>query len=158
MALSTNTTLKTYFNAGDEPTEAQFAELIDSSMIPGIMGLTAVTLTSNTTLAVATHSVQTGNYVAVNADAVVLTLPTVVIGATFLIVNIGASASQLLTISPNSVDKFLVDIAGAAPGTDNKDIINTQATQIQYDYVKFFGATADGWIITDIRGTWVDEA
>ena len=157
MALSTNTTLKTYFNAGDEPTEAQFAELIDSSMIPGIMGLTAVTLATNTTLAIATHSVQTGNYVAVNADAVVLTLPTVVIGATFLIVNIGASASQLLTISPNSADKFLVDIAGA-PGPDDKDIINTQATQIQYDYVKFFGATADGWIITDIRGTWVDGA
>ena len=31
MALTTNSTLKGYFNAGDEPTEANFADLIDTS-------------------------------------------------------------------------------------------------------------------------------
>ena len=31
MALTTSTTLKTYFNTGDQPTEAQFVNLIDTS-------------------------------------------------------------------------------------------------------------------------------
>lgn len=157
MGLSTNTTVKGYFNAGDEPTEAQFAEFIDSAMIPGLMGYTASALTDDTTLAVATHSIQVGKYVTMGADAKTLTLPGVVVGASFLIVNIGSDGSQLLTISPDSGDKFLVDIAGAA-GTDNKDIINTKATQVQYDYVKLVGLSADGWLIEDIRGTWVDES
>ena len=32
MATQTGTTLKTYFNTGDKPTEAQFADLIDSNL------------------------------------------------------------------------------------------------------------------------------
>ena len=122
-----------------------------------VSGLTAVTLSADTTLAVNTHSVQVGKYVNIATDAKTLTLPAVVVGATFIIVNSAADGSALLTISPNSSDKFLVDIAGAA-GTDNKDIINTKATQIQYDYVKLVGLSADGWLIDDIRGTWVDQA
>ena len=156
MGLQNSTTIKGYFNAGDEPTEVQFAEFINSAMIPGLMGYTAVALTADTTLAVATHSIQVGKYVTMGADAKTLTLPAVVIGASFLIVNIGTAASQLLTISPNANDLFTVDIAGAA-GANNKDIINTKATQAQYDYVKLVGLSADGWLIDDIKGTWVDE-
>ena len=157
MALQSNTTLHGYFNAGDEPTEAQFKELINSAMIPGIMGLTAVVVTTGT-LAIATHSVQVGKYVSNGAvDAQTYTLPAVVVGATFIIVNTAADGGALMTIDPNSNDKFLVDIAGAA-GTDDKNIINTKATQTQYDYVKIMGMTADGWLIEDIKGTWVDES
>jgi hypothetical protein len=114
-----------------------------------VSGLTAVTLSAD--------SVQVGKYVNIATDAKTLTLPAVVVGATFIIVNSAADGGALLTISPNSNDKFLVDIAGAA-GTDNKDIINTKATQIQYDYVKLVGLSADGWLIDDIRGTWVDQS
>ena len=71
--------------------------------------------------------------------------------------NTAADAGALLTISPNASDKFLVDIAGAA-GTDNKDIINTKATQKKYDFVHLMGMDAAGWCIADIRGTWVDES
>ncbi len=35
MTAQNKTTLKSYFNAGDQPTEAQFANLIDSAMIIG---------------------------------------------------------------------------------------------------------------------------
>ena len=121
-----------------------------------ISGLTPVVLTTST-LAVATHSVQKGKYVQVAADAQTLTLPAVVVGASFIIVNTAADGGALLTISPNANDKFLVDIAGAA-GTDDKDIVNTKATQIQYDYVKLVGLSADGWLIDDIRGIWVDQS
>jgi hypothetical protein len=122
----------------------------------GISGLTAVNLTDDTTLAVATHSVQKGKYVTISTDSKTLTLPTVAIGASFIIVNTAADGEALLTISPNASDKFLVDIEGGA-GTDDKDILNTKETQKKYDYVKLVGLSADGWLIDDIRGIWVDE-
>tara|TARA_R110001632_G_C11122300_1_gene393846 strand:- start:43 stop:594 length:552 start_codon:yes stop_codon:yes gene_type:complete len=122
-----------------------------------VSGLTAVDLTASTTLAVATHSVQKGKYVSVTGDGIVITLPAVVVGASFIIVNANVAAGGLMTIASNASDKFLVDIAGAA-GTDDKDIINTKATQLQYDYVKLVGLSADGWLIDDIRGTWVDQS
>ena len=50
MALVTNTTLKTYFNAGDEPTEANFIDLIDSS---GNQTLTHIIATGDTDLSAA---------------------------------------------------------------------------------------------------------
>jgi len=121
----------------------------------GISGL-AASLQTTGTIAIADDSVQVGKYCTVSADAQTLTLPAVVIGASFIIVNIAADAGALLTISPNGSDKFLVDIAGAA-GTDDKDIINTKATQLQYDYVHLIGLSAVGWLIHDIRGTWVDQ-
>jgi hypothetical protein len=125
--------------------------------LPSFADYTAVDLTADTTLAPATHSAQVGKYVTVSADAKTLTLPAVVVGTTFIIVNNAADAAQLLTISPNGSDRFLVDIAGAA-GTDDKDIINTKATMKQYDYVKLVGISADGWLIDEVRGTWVDES
>ena len=121
----------------------------------GISGL-AASLQTTGTIAVADDSVQVGKFCTVSADAQTLTLPAVVIGASFIIVNIAADGGALLTISPNGSDKFLVDIAGAA-GTDDKDIINTKATQLQYDYVHLIGLSAVGWLIHDIRGTWVDQ-
>jgi len=123
----------------------------------GQSGGKAINLSADTTLAVATHSVQVGKFVTISADAKTLTLPAVVVGASFIIVNTAADGGALLTISPNASDKFLVDIAGAA-GTDNKDIINTKATQSQYDYVHLVGLSSVGWHIQDIRGTWVDES
>ena len=122
-----------------------------------ISGLTAVTITGDTTAALNTHSIQKGAYINCATDAVTVTLPAVVVGATFIIVNSASDGGALLTISPNSNDKFLVDIAGAA-GTDNKDIVNTKATQTKFDYVKLVGLSADGWLIDDIRGTWVDQS
>jgi hypothetical protein len=119
-------------------------------------GLTA-SLQTTGTIAIADDSVQVGKFCTVSADAQTLTLPAVVVGASFIIVNIAADGAALLTISPDSGDKFLVDIAGAA-GTDNKDIINTKATQKQYDYVHLVGMTGDGWLIADKRGVWVDQA
>jgi len=155
MALTDTSTLKTYFNTGDQPTQTHFENLIDTSNGPaGISGL-AASLQTTGTIAIADDSVQVGKYCTVSADAQTLTLPAVVIGASFIIVNIAADGGALLTIAPNSLDRFLVDIAGAA-GSTNTAIRNTKATQNQYDYVHLIGMHADGWLIHDIRGTWVD--
>ena len=109
------------------------------------------------TIAFADDSIQVGKYCTVTADAQTLTLPAAVVGGSFYIVNNAADAGALLTISPQSGEKFLVDIAGAA-GTNNKDIINTKATQKQYDFVKLMCINTDGYFIDEVRGTWVDEA
>jgi hypothetical protein len=131
--------------------------LDNSSLIQTLSGLSPIKLAADTTLAIANHSVQVGAYVEVNADAKTLTLPAVVVGASFIIVNSNDDAGGLLTISPDSSDKFLIDIAGAA-GTDNKDILNTKASQKKYDFVHLIGLSSVGWYIHNIRGIWVDES
>ena len=156
MANKSNSTLKSVLRQS----HANYMDnLVDSVGLyaEGQSGGEAINLSADTTLAVNTHSAQVGKFVTISTDAKTLTLPAVVVGATFVIVNTAADGGALLTISPNASDKFLVDIAGAA-GTDNKDIVNTKATQNQYDYVKLVGLSADGWLIDDIRGTWVDQS
>ena len=122
-------------------------------------GRNKISLAVDTTLAAGTHGhlVAGGTYVSVTGDAKTMTLPAVAVGAVFIIVNDNADGSGLLTISPNASDKFLFDIAAGA-GTDDKDIINTKVTQKKGDYVKLVGLTTDGWLISELKGTWVDEA
>jgi len=156
MANKSNSTLKNEFRRS----HANYMDNLCDSVglyAEGMSGGEAINLSADTTLAVNTHSVQVGKFVTISADDKTLTLPAVVVGASFVIVNTGTAASSKLTISPNSNDKFLVDIAGAA-GTDNKDIVLAKATQNQYDYVKLVGLSADGWLIDDVRGTWVDQS
>ena len=129
----------------------------NSALIQSLSGKTPLLLSADTTLAVANHSLQVGKYIEIAADAKTLTLPAVVVGASFIIVNTANDGESLLTISPNASDKFLVDIDGAA-GTDNKDIILAKATQKQHDFVHLIGLSADGWLIHNVAGVWSDEA
>ncbi len=129
----------------------------NSALIQSLSGKTPLLLSADTTLAVANHSLQVGRYIEIAADAKTLTLPAVVVGASFIIVNTANDGESLLTISPNASDKFLVDIAGAA-GTDDKDIILAKATQKQHDFVHLIGLSADGWLIHNVAGVWSDEA
>ena len=129
----------------------------NSALIQSLSGKTPLLLSADTTLAVANHSLQVGKYIEIAADAKTLTLPAVVVGESFIIVNTANDGESLLTISPNASDKFLVDIAGAA-GTDDKDIILAKATQKQHDFVHLIGLSADGWLIHNVAGVWSDEA
>ena len=129
----------------------------NSALIQSLSGKTPLLLSADTTLAVANHSLQVGKYIEIAADAKTLTLPAVVVGASFIIVNTANDGESLLTISPNASDKFLVDIAGAA-GTDNKDIILAKATQKQHDFVHLIGLSAVEWLIHNVAGVWSDQA
>tara|TARA_R110002167_G_scaffold106766_2_gene273543 strand:+ start:290 stop:853 length:564 start_codon:yes stop_codon:yes gene_type:complete len=64
MALQTNTTLKTYFNTGDQPTEAQFADLIDTSnkFITAEATSATIAVTDDTDYAVPAISQPAGTY------------------------------------------------------------------------------------------------
>ena len=112
----------------------------------------AVTVTGDTTWAYATHA----NKPLIVTATATITLPAVEnLKGDIWIIN-GAADGTLLTVSPNSSDMFLWDIAGAA-GTNDKDIINTAATAKKGDYVKLRYGSGDGWLISEIGGTWVDQ-
>lgn len=89
-------------------------------------------------------------------DATALTLPAIAAGLSGLtIVSGGAFGSQATTIDPNASDMILgPDITGA----DNKDLINTKATQRRGDFVELIAGDADGYMVVKMRGIWAREA
>lgn len=64
-------------------------------------------------------------------------------------VSVGAS------LSPDTADK--IQCKGLS-GADNKDLINTQATEAVGDYAEVVADGTDGWVCTDKLGTWAIEA
>lgn len=98
----------------------------------------------------------TGKLFWVDTDAVVITLPAVATGVFGCqIVNGGGYGAIAVTISPASVDMILgPDITGA----DDKDLINTKATAKRGDYVVLDSGDADGYLVTELRGTWARQA
>jgi hypothetical protein len=90
-----------------------------------------------------------------DGDADALTLPAVAAGLNLTILAVGAFGSTAVTISPNASDMILgPDITGA----DDKDLICTKVTQRRGDFVTLVSADADGYLVTEIRGTWARQA
>ncbi len=105
------------------------------------------------------------NYTVVNADSgktftsktkdVVFTLPAISIGRVFTFVNTASDGTNNLTISPNASDGILY--AGSL--TDDKDIINTQATSKVGDYIvcASLNSTAH-WTVVAVQGVFAKES
>lgn len=151
MAQSSYTTLAAFFETGDRPTASNFADLIETAVV-GPAYSNQVTLTTATTLSVATH----GLHPILVTGTTTVTLPGVAVGASFWIIN-GNADGTAITVAPNSSDMFLIDAAGAG-GTNNKHITNTAGTAIKGDYVKLTYGSGDGWTIVELAGTWADES
>lgn len=87
----------------------------------------------------------------------VFTLPAVAAankGATYTFVCGVASGGTGLSISPAAADH----IRGAGLGAvDNKDLINTGATDVIGDSATIVSDGVDGWIITGLGGIWAKE-
>lgn len=98
----------------------------------------------------------TGKLFWVDTDAVTITLPAVAAGVFGCqIVNGGGYGAVAVTISPNASDSILgPDITAA----DDKDLINTKATAKRGDYVVLDSGDADGYLVTELRGTWARQA
>lgn len=90
------------------------------------------------------------------ADGDALTLPAIATGfGGAVILAVGAFGTTAVTIDPAAADMILgPDITGA----DNKDLICTKATQQRGDFVKLDIGDADGYVVTEMRGTWAREA
>lgn len=111
-------------------------------------------------LAAATQTVtvaQSGETFVGLVDAV-FTLPAAAAGTKgvfYRFVCGAASGGTGLSISPNASD----NIRGAGlSATDNKDLINTGATDVIGDTATIVCDGADGWIIISLSGTWAKEA
>ena len=89
-------------------------------------------------------------------DADALTLPAIADGLGGLtILAVGAYGTTAVTVDPAAADMILgPDITGA----DNKDLICTKATQRRGDYVTLDLGDADGYVVTEMRGTWARQA
>ncbi len=131
-------------------------DLVDMITTPAyhpVNASNAVTITEDTTIGMANH----GFHPIIVTGTTTITLPAVTAAHSYWIINGNASGEGQLTIAPNSSDKFLFDAAGG-DGTNNKHIRNTTTTAKRGDYIKCIYGSADGWIITEMHGTWVDEA
>lgn len=116
------------------------------------MGRPVTTRSSNATLALTDCGVVQN----VTVDGVILTLPATSAGATFIIrCGAGGTGDVGFQVSPNSVDQIAGNGFTAA---DNKDAILTKATARPGDFIKLVGDGTNGWIISDISGTWTREA
>jgi hypothetical protein len=110
------------------------------------------TVSTNKTL----DAEDTGKLFWVDTDAITITLPAVAAGVFGVqIVNGGGFGAVAVTISPNAADSILgPDITAA----DDKDLINTKATAKRGDYVVLDSGDADGYLVTELRGTWARQA
>ncbi len=90
------------------------------------------------------------------ADADALTLPAIAAGLSGLtILYVGACGGAAITLDPNAADMILgPDITAA----DNKDLVLTKATARRGDFVTLIAGDADGYMVTEMRGTWTREA
>lgn len=116
----------------------------------GHLGINHVALTGNKTLAEA----DCGTVQVVNAAATI-TLPSTVVGMTF-IVEVGmttAGASPTVNVSPAALDKIM---GNGFTSADNKDAISTAGRA--GDRIVLVGDGANGWFVQEVRGTWTREA
>ena len=82
-------------------------------------------------------------------------LPAITIGRVFTFVNTAADGANNLTISPNAADGILY----AGDLTDNKDIINTQATSKVGDFIVCASLNSTThWTVVDVQGVFAKEA
>lgn len=96
------------------------------------------------TLTAADH----GNiYIATAAAGVVFTLPPTVAGLSFTFITGALSSGTGLSLSPDSADSM-------NGGSDNVDLINTEATDVLGDCVTIVGDGTAGWWISSARGIW----
>lgn len=80
----------------------------------------------------------------------VFTLPATIKNLTYTLVTGVLGGSAGLKVSPAAADK----ISG---GTDDKDFINTPATDVLGDWLKVVGNGGDGWWIIGKGGIWAPE-
>ena len=110
-----------------------------------------LTKTANYTVTAA----DSGYIIFANAVDLVFTLPATVIGLKYTFIVQTVSATTGLSISPNASDQI---IGNGFTAADDKDAINTAATDVKGDLIEVWGDGSLGWYITNVVGTWAREA
>jgi hypothetical protein len=95
-------------------------------------------------------------FLANGSGTVVFTLPATALGLTytFLVMQLPGSGAGT-SVSPAAADKI---IGNGFTAADDKDAINTAASDALGDLITVVGDGIDGWYVTAVRGTWAREA
>jgi hypothetical protein len=93
-------------------------------------------------------------FVSTAAD-LVFTLPATEKGLTYTFVTKVVSAGTGTSVSPQAADKI---IATGFTSADDKDAVNTGATDTEGDSITLVGDGLDGWIEVGRRGIWARQA
>jgi predicted RecA/RadA family phage recombinase len=97
----------------------------------------------------------TGKVLCLATDAKTFTLPATAAGLDVILVNLASNGGALMSVSPNASDKIMgPDVAGV----DDKDYLNTKATQVRWDYLHLLADGNAGWYVKGQRGTWAQES
>jgi len=97
-----------------------------------------------------------GAVIICNGADLVVTLPITQEGLWFTIVTAVVSSGTGTSVSPYSADK--IQGLGVISPTDNKDYINSGASDAAGDCLTVVGDGSDGWWVADSRGTWARES
>lgn len=121
----------------------------------GAIKFPIVAKTANFTLSAA----DSGNFFRLDAADLVCTLPAAAAGTagvtyTFFLPTAGLSTGTGFSISPAAAD-FICSAGLTA--VDNKDLINSGATDTIGDGATIVCDGVDGWYVTSLRGTWAKE-
>lgn len=73
---------------------------------------------------------------------------------TFVVAASALSAATGFSIRPVAIDKIM---ANGITSADNKDLINSGATDAEGDTVTLVGDGVDGWYVTQRLGTWARQ-
>lgn len=113
---------------------------------------TVVTKTASYTLTTADSG---KTFLANGTGTLVFTLPSTALGLTYTIQVMQLPGSGVGTsLSPAAADKI---IGNGFTAADDKDAINTAATDRLGDLITVVGDGVDGWYITAVIGTWDRE-
>jgi len=94
---------------------------------------------------------ESGTVFIADAADLVFTLPATAAGLRFTFENAAVSAGTGLSVSPAAADNI-------NEGVDNKDLINSGATDVLGDSVTVVGDGDKGWFTIGKIGTWAAEA
>ena len=125
---------------------------VDSEATSHVYGVTydVVSYAVDTTLT----EDESGKFIISTGDDKTFTLPATATGLVYHIVVGATSTTTGLSISPAAADS----IAGLGlTAVDDKDLINTQATERVGDSVTLVSVAA-GWLAVNASGTWAKEA
>ena len=117
----------------------------------GVTGFNIEQKDSSYTVVISTDS---GKTFLSNTKDVVFTLPAIAIGNVYTFVNTAPDGVNNLTVSPDGDDGLLY--LGSL--TDDKDVINTQATSKVGDYITVASLNSVVfWTVVDVQGVWAKE-
>lgn len=124
------------------------------SILPGASFVQQLVIkTANYTVTAA----ESGATFLADAADIVFTLPSTVAGLRyrFILSANGLSVGTGLSLSPAAVDAVF---GNGLTNVDNKDLINSGASDRIGDAVEIVGDGRDGWYIQSLVGTWAKEA